>query len=351
MLGGSPPADLVGRHQARPVIHRRPGLDLDRLGPAALPLGQSSQVGPVHRGVLAGIGGLQIGLANVVDHVVLLPGHHPALRGHLAEAEGQGPVHAQWVGAVLERARGEAERGRQRAGPVLRAVTVDADPLVDRLPALVALLAERADEPGVVDVAFRFRQGRGGQERRVGLQLASPLRALLGDLHQVSHQVEELLPRAQVVHQARRHDRRAAVLALLDLGLRDRDRLAVLRGVPEHDRVGPILAQQPRHRPPVVDVHRDGLIALLDRLRGIQDRLDEIHVGDVFPQRGQVGPEGGSSLLTDMALRAGQRGLIENRRPAPGVPQPAGVRGEGGGGLTAQRCFERTYRSLKTLAC
>ena len=80
--------------------------------------------------------------------------------GHLAEAVGERPVHAERVAAVLERARGEPERGRQRAGLVLRAVAVGADAVVDRLAALEALRSEAGDQAGVVDVVLVLGQGR-----------------------------------------------------------------------------------------------------------------------------------------------------------------------------------------------
>src|SRR5258707_915377 len=98
--------------------------------------------------MLGGVVALEIRLSDVVDYVVLLFGHHPGLRGHLAEAEGQGPVEAVRIAAILERAGGEPRRVRQRAGAVLRAVAVGADPAVDRLAPLDALRAEVGDHPG-----------------------------------------------------------------------------------------------------------------------------------------------------------------------------------------------------------
>ncbi len=71
-------ADLIARHQAGTVVHRDPGLDLDRLCTAARPLGQPRQERRIDASILAGMIRLQIGLPDVVDHIVLL------LRRHLS---------------------------------------------------------------------------------------------------------------------------------------------------------------------------------------------------------------------------------------------------------------------------
>ncbi len=138
-----------------------------------------------------------------MDHVVLLLGNHPGLCGHLAEAVREGAIHAVGIAAVLERRRSESRRGRQRAGLVLRAVTVGAD-AADRSPhrAGTASGPEAGDHPGVVEIALVIGQRR-REQSRVGPQCSCPRRAILGDLHEVAHQVEELLPRAPARSPAR----------------------------------------------------------------------------------------------------------------------------------------------------
>ncbi len=100
-------AHLVGGRERRAVVHRRPWLDGRRLGASRRAFRQAVEVGPIHGGILRGVVGLEEGLADVMDHVVLLRRHHPGLRRHLAEAVGQRAVEAVRVLAVLELARGE----------------------------------------------------------------------------------------------------------------------------------------------------------------------------------------------------------------------------------------------------
>jgi hypothetical protein len=122
----------------------------------------------------------QVSLPDVVDHIVLLLRHHPALRGHLAETEGQRAVHAERVCAVLEDARGKAERGRQRPKPVPRPVAVDADTVIDRLASLEARVIEAGDEPGVIDVALGLRQSCSNRPVQRKLQGEEPTLPMMG---------------------------------------------------------------------------------------------------------------------------------------------------------------------------
>ena len=128
------------------------GSDVARRGAAGRPLRELREVVAIDAGVLGRVVLLEIGLADVLDDVVLLRRDHPGLRGHLAESAGERLVEAVRVAAVLERARGEPERGRQRAGLVLGAVAVGADAAVDLLAPRVALAVEPGDHPGMVDV-------------------------------------------------------------------------------------------------------------------------------------------------------------------------------------------------------
>ena len=145
-----------------------------------------------------------------------------------------------------------------------------------------------------------------------------------------------------MLDQAGRHERRPAVLAAPRSGPGDRDRLAVLRGVAEDDRVGPLLGQQAGERPAVVGAIVTVSKPFLITFDGSRIDSTRSTSGDVLPQRGQVGPEGRRSigLLTDVALRAGQRRLIEHHRPAAGIAQPAGVRGQRGGSFCAEDGIE-----------
>ena len=120
------------------------------------PLGQALQVAVGDLKMLRRIVGLEVGLADVVDHIVLLLRDHPGLRNHQPEAPGEGLIHRERVAAVFELARGEPQRRGQRAGPIDRAVAVDAQPLINRLAAFVGFLIEVAQQARMIDVVFVF---------------------------------------------------------------------------------------------------------------------------------------------------------------------------------------------------
>ena len=335
-------AGLDGRHQARAVIHRDPRLDRRRRRAAGVPLRQPVDVPAIDRDVLPRVVRLEERLADVVDDVVLLPGDHPGLRRHLAEAVGDGPVEAVGIAAVPERRGGEPRGVRQRAGLILGAVAVGADAGVDRLAALEARRAQVGDEPGVIEPALVLGQRR-RDEGRIRPQRPRPRRAVLGDFHQVPHQVEELLARGHRIDQPGRHQRRPARSTLLDVPPGNRDGLAVAGGVAEDDRVGAFLGQQAGDRPAVVGGDRHRLITFLDDLRRLEDRLDEISGGDVLADRGEVGAEGRRrrvGLLADVAAGAGQGRLVEHQGAAAGVAELPGVIRQRGWVLAAELRLE-----------
>ena len=218
---GPRPAHLVGVHQARAVVHRHPRLDArrGRAELARLARRQLGEVGVVGLRVLRRVVRLQVRLAEVVDHVVLLPRHHPRLRGHQAVAVRERAVQAVRVAAVLERVGGELRRRGQRAGLVLRAVAVGAHAGVDRLAPLERLVVQRADQAGVVDVLLVLREDERGLRRA---QFLRPRRPALGDFDQVLRQVEELLAVRERVHQPVGHQRLRAGRPFVDVGRRDR---------------------------------------------------------------------------------------------------------------------------------
>ena len=111
--------------------------------------------------------------------------------------------------------------------------------------------------------------------------------------------------------------------------------------------VGPLLGQQAGDRPAVVGGDRDRLVTLLDDLRRLEDRLDELGVGSALADRGQVGPEGRRGrigLLVDVALRASQGRLVEHQGAAAGVAELAGVARQRGRVLAAELLIERGRR-------
>ena len=110
---------------------------------------------------------LEIRLADVVDHVVFLPGNHPRLCSHLTEPDGKSAIHSEGITAVFQSRCRKSRRGWQRAGAVLGSMAVGADPVVDRLSAVERTLIQRADQSGVIEIAFIIRQRR-GQQRWIG---------------------------------------------------------------------------------------------------------------------------------------------------------------------------------------
>ena len=128
-----------------------------------------------------------------MDHIVFLLGNHPRLRGHLAESDSESAIHAVGIAAVFQRRGGKSRRGRQRAGPIFGSMAVGANAVVDRLAALGTLLSQAGDQSGMVEIALVIRQWR-GQKSRVGSERSGPRGTVFGDLHEIAHEVQKLLP-------------------------------------------------------------------------------------------------------------------------------------------------------------
>ena len=150
---------------------------------------------------------------------------------------------------------------------------------------------------------------------------------MLGDLHEVAHEVEELLPGAKRIDQAARHDRRPPSALMFDPPPGDRDWLALLAGIFQDQGVGPLLDEQAGEGPAIVGGDGDGLISLLDRLRRLEDPLDQLDVGHILSECGQVRPEGRGRVgsFVDVTLGASKSRLIEDQGSATGVTQASGI--------------------------
>ena len=162
-------------------------------------------------GVLRRIVRPQIRLADVVNHVVLLLRHHPGLRRHQAEAVRQRLIHRERIAAVLELVRRKPQRRGQRARLLVRAVAVDAEPVVNRLAALERLFIEVADHAGVVDVRLIFRNR--SAMSAAGGRIRGPVAAAVAHLDEVPHEIQKLLPAGELIDQPGGHRRCVCPLA------------------------------------------------------------------------------------------------------------------------------------------
>ena len=86
----------------RAVIHFNPLLLFLWGRAAGFAFGKCCQIGIIHFGVLGGIVGLEVVIADVVNYVVLFLRHHPGLRLHHPESVGEGLIHGERIVAVLE---------------------------------------------------------------------------------------------------------------------------------------------------------------------------------------------------------------------------------------------------------
>ena len=330
-------ADLVGRGQVRPIVHRHPRLELRRRRSPRVTLGQTGQISLVNRDVLPRVQRLQVGLADVVDCVVLLLRDHPGLRYHQVEAMGERFVHAMRIAAVAELIGGETQRRGQRTGLVFGAMAVHAQSAIDRFAPLVALLIQVGDHAGVIDVLFILRQRRSCIQRRLGLELQCPLRAAFGDLHHIAHQIQKLLSIGQLVHKHLRHHRLSTFGLIVDLVLGDSHQFAVLGRIAQYEPVGMVFGQQAGHGQSVVGDHDDRFVALTKVLRGTKDRIDQKDVGRFlrgFLRFGQVGAQYGRILgrvliAERMALGTSQILPIKQDRPPSRLTLPSSRLGQG----------------------
>jgi hypothetical protein len=130
--------------------------------------GQLFQVGGVDLHILRRVRLLEEGLADVVDHVVALPGIHPLLLGHRAEPEGDRLEEAVGVGRVNQRIDRKGPRALHGDLGAVDAVAGEADGLVEFLAALEGLLVPLARSAGVIDVGDLGEFCRGGWLRLLG---------------------------------------------------------------------------------------------------------------------------------------------------------------------------------------
>ena len=149
--------------EERPVVVEPPGIGRRRGRAAAGSLGEGGEIVGGDRDVGLVVVPLQKRLAEVVDDVVLLARHHPALRHHLASADGERPVERQGIGAAFERVAVKPRGCRERARGFEGAVAIRADAAIDRRAALERAgrclwVAPLGNKPGMVDLLLVGRR-------------------------------------------------------------------------------------------------------------------------------------------------------------------------------------------------
>ena len=224
------------------------------------------------------------------------------------------------IAAVFELARGELERGRQRAWLILRAMTIDANPIINCLAALKVFGTEFGDHAGVVDFRLIIGQNQPRDLRRVGAKFLGTFRPAIGDRAKIADEVEELPARRQRVDKARGHDRRAVILSRVDIRLEDHDRLAVLSRVAKRDGIGSVFSQKTGERLTVNGGNTDRFKAFLDDTGRLQDRLDQISIGRILTELREIRAKRVFLAIGGrVALGATQIRLKKDQRAAIGV--------------------------------
>ena len=116
---------------------------------------------------------------------------------------------------------------------------------------------------------------------------------MLGDLHEVAHQVQKLLPRGQRITKPTGMSDDPLVARCSIVFLEIVSDFPVLPGVASTTMRRPFFGQQTADGPSVISDDRDRLVSLFDGLRWLEDRLDQLRVGEVLSQlrsgRGQDG--------------------------------------------------------------
>ena len=162
---------------------------------------------------------------------------------------------------------------------------------------------------------------------------------MLGDLHEVAHQVEELLPRGQRIHQPAPAS--ATVLGCFRCSIRP---LAIVTAFPSCPGSRSTTASARSSSSSPVTVRPSsvtiviGFVSLLDHLRRVEDRFDQLNVGHVLADRGQIGAKGRgcAGSLGDVAPGARESRLVENQRTPADITQPASLSGQRRGIFAAQ---------------
>jgi len=230
---------------------------------------------------------------------------------------------------------------------VLGPVTVDAQIAVDRFAAAECVRVQVADQSGMVDVFFVFRNRRQGVQVSRRLELSSPLRPLLGDLDQVANQIQELLTICQADDQSRRHDRYGTGDLFIDLILGNGDQSVVLRRIAEHKYFGLILGQQSGNRLAVVRDDDDRLEALRNGLGRQQHRFYQVHVVHFRSGPSQIGAQRRRLRVQAVTAAARQVRLVEQDRSAVNVALLSCRLRQSGGRFLQQLLFQRKRRPVR----
>ena len=105
--------DFICMSQTRAIIHRVPWLNQTRFRTPRISFGKSRDVCRIDIHELRWIVRLQVGLADVVNHVIFLRRHHPRLSSHQAKTARQRLVHCKRVASVTKFPCGESQRRGQ----------------------------------------------------------------------------------------------------------------------------------------------------------------------------------------------------------------------------------------------
>ena len=221
-------ADFDRGGEKRPVVVEPPGIGRRRGRAAAGSLGEGGEIVGGDRDVGLVVVPLQKRLAEVVDDVVLLARHHPALGHHLASTNGERGIEGEGIGAALEGVAGKPRGCRERARGFERAVAICADAAIDRRaaferPAGSFGIAPFGNKPGMVDLLLVSRRRRPGEERRIGLERCCRGSPAAGHRFEIRHEIQKLPAARQQIGKPGWHERHGKLAALVDRALVDND--------------------------------------------------------------------------------------------------------------------------------
>ena len=126
-------------------------------------------------------------------------------------------------------------------------MAIGTDALVDGLAAAKGLVVPSRDQAGVIHATFVFGNGK-SQQGRGGLQLLGTCQTAIANLHQVTDQIQELLPAAQLIHLTGWHDRQLVAFQFFNFRHFNRDQLAIASHIAEHDVFRCLFDQQRRNQ-------------------------------------------------------------------------------------------------------
>ena len=179
--------------------------------------------------------------------------------------------------------------------------------------------------------------------RRLLPQLRLTRRALRLDLHQEPHQVEELLPALQLVHEPGWHRRDVAHRARVELVLPHLELLPA-RGLTQHEQLLVLAHEESGHDQAIVGAHDVRLVPLADRGRGVEHGLNEERVGHALSLGREVGAQALAARRV-VAADAGERRVVEERGAGLRVAVRAGRGGQGLRILLGEALRERDVRA------